>query len=64
LRQSVDGLVAPNTATTDRLWLIERTKNLSEEQGRLQAEIDRLNSELAAKRTNLEALRHTLAYSN
>ena len=64
MRQSVDGLVAPSTATTDRLWLLERTKNLSEEQGRLQSEIDHLNADLAVKRANLEALRHTLAYSN
>ena len=64
LRQSVDGLVAPGTATTDRLWLLERTKNLSEEQGRLQSEIDRLNVDLANKRNDLEALRHTLASSN
>jgi hypothetical protein len=64
LRQSVDGLVAPTTAATDRLWLLERTKNLSEEQGRLQSEVDRMNAELATKRSNLDALRHTLAYSN
>jgi hypothetical protein len=64
MRQSVDGLIAPTTAPTDRVWLLERTKNLSEEQGRLQAEIERLNAELVVKRNNLEALRHTLAYSN
>jgi len=64
LRQSVDGLVAPGTATTDRLWLLERTKNLSEEQGRLQSEIDRLNAELAVKRNDLDALRHAFAYNN
>lgn len=62
--QSVDGLIAPTTAPTDRVWLLERTKSLSEEQGRLQADIERLNGELAVKRNNLEALRHTLAYNN
>jgi len=64
LRQSIDGLVAPGTATTDRWWLLERAKNLSEERGRLRSEIDRLNADLAVKRADLEALRHTLADLN
>ena len=50
--------------TTDRLFLLERTRSLSEEQGRLQAEIARLNAEVAVKRAQLESLRHTLAYSD
>jgi Protein of unknown function (DUF2799) len=61
VQHSVDALVAPDTATADRLFLLERARALSEEQGRLQAEIDRLNAEVAVKRAQLESLRHTLA---
>jgi hypothetical protein len=64
MQYAVDVLTAPDTATTDRLFLLERTKSLSEEQGRLRAEIERLNAELADKRIRLEALRQTLAYGS
>ncbi len=64
MQRAVDALVAPDTVTTDRLFLLERTRSLSEEQGRLQAEIARLNAEVAVKRAQLESLRHTLAYSD
>ena len=61
MQRAVDALIAPDTATTDRLFLLERTRALSEEHGRLQAEIERLNADVAAKRGQLEALRSTLA---
>jgi hypothetical protein len=64
MQYAVNALVAPDTATTDRLFLLERTKSLSEEQGRLQSEIDRLSTDLAAKRSRLESLRQTLAYGS
>ncbi len=35
MQYAVNALVAPGTATTDRLFLFERTKSLSEEQARL-----------------------------
>ena len=64
MQYAVNALVAPDTATTDRLFLLERTKSLSEEQGRLQAEIERLNAEVTVKRSRLETLRQSLAYGS
>jgi hypothetical protein len=64
MQYAVNALVAPDTATTDRLFLLERTKSLSEEQGRLQSEIDRLSADLAVKRDRVESLRQTLAYGS
>jgi chromosome segregation ATPase len=61
LQRAVDALTAPDTATTGRLILLERTRSLSEEQGRLQGEIARLNGEVIVKRAELEALRHAFA---
>ena len=62
MQHAVDALIAPDTPTTDRLFLLERTKSLSEEQGRLRSEIERLNAEAAVKRSRLESLRQSLAY--
>lgn len=64
MRHAVDALTAPNTDTTNRLFLIERTRSISEEQGRLQADIERLNAEMAVKRAQLETLRHPLTASS
>ena len=61
MQHAVDALIAPETTTTDRLFLLERTKSLSEEQGRLQAEIERLIAEAAVKRAHLESVRQSLA---
>ena len=61
MQYAVDALIAPETTTTDRLFLLERTKSLSEEQGRLQAEIERLIAEAAVKRAHLESVRQSLA---
>ena len=63
MQYAVDALIAPDTTTTDRLFLLERTKSLSEEQGRLQAEIERLTADAAVNRAHLESLRQTLAYA-
>jgi len=64
MRHVVDALTAPDTDTTNRLFLIERTRSISEEQGRLQADIERLNAEMAVKRAQLETLRHPLTASS
>ena len=62
-RYTVAALTAPDTATSNRLFLLERTKALSEEQGRLQKDIDRLSAEITAKRARIATLRQTLAFS-
>ena len=64
MRHVVDALTAPDTDTTNRLFLIERTRSISEEQGRLQVDIERLNAEMAVKRAQLETLRHPLTASS
>jgi type IV pilus biogenesis protein CpaD/CtpE len=64
MRHAVDALTAPDADTTNRLFLIERTRSISEEQGRLQADIERLNAEMAVKRAQLETLRHPLTASS
>jgi predicted nucleic acid-binding Zn-ribbon protein len=64
MRHAVDALTAPDTDTTNRLFLIERTRSISEEQGRLQADIERLNAEMAVKRAQLEALHQSLTASS
>jgi type IV pilus biogenesis protein CpaD/CtpE len=64
MRHTVDALTAPDTDTTNRLFLIERTRSISEEQGRLQADIERLSAEMAVKRAQLETLRHPLTASS
>ena len=62
--QVVDALTAPDTDTTNRLFLMERTRSIVEEQARLQADIERLNAEMAVKRAELETLRHPLTASS
>lgn len=62
MQHAVDALIAPDTPTTDRLFLLERTKSLAQEQGKLRSEIERLNAEAAVKRSRLESLRQSLAY--
>ena len=64
MQRAVDALMAPDTDTTNRLFLIERTRSIAEEQGRLQADIERLNAEMAVKRVELETLRHSLTASS
>jgi chromosome segregation ATPase len=64
MQRAVDALMAPDTDTTNRLFLMERTRSIAEEQGRLQADIERLNAEVAAKRAELETLRHSLTASS
>ena len=64
MQRAVDALMAPDTDTTNRLFLIERTRSIAEEQGRLQADIERLNAEVAVKRAELETLRHSLTASS
>ncbi len=64
MRQIVDALTAPDTDTTNRLFLMERTRSIAEEQARLQTDIQRLNTEIAAKRAELETLRHSLTASS
>ena len=64
MQRAVDALMAPDTDTTNRLFLMERTRSIAEEQGRLQADIERLNAEMAVKRAELETLRHSLTASS
>ena len=64
MRQIVDALMAPDTDTTNRLFLMERTRSIAEEQARLQTDIQRLNTEIAIKRAELETLRHSLTASS
>jgi predicted nucleic acid-binding Zn-ribbon protein len=64
MRQIVDALMAPDTDTTNRLFLMERSRSIAEEQARLQTDIQRLNTEIATKRAELEALRHSLTASS
>jgi chromosome segregation ATPase len=64
MRQIVDALMAPDTDTTNRLFLMERTRSIAEEQARLQTDIQRLNTEIATKRAELETLRHSLTASS
>jgi chromosome segregation ATPase len=64
MRQIVDALMAPDTDTTNRLFLMERTRSIAEEQSRLQTDIQRLNTEIATKRAELETLRHSLTASS
>jgi len=64
MRQVVDALMAPDTDTTNRLFLMELTRSIGEEQARLQADIERLNAEMSTKRAELETLRHSLTASS
>jgi hypothetical protein len=63
MQYAVDALIAPETPTTDRVFLLERTKSLAEEQGRLEAEIERLTVEAAVKRARVDTVRQGLAYA-
>jgi chromosome segregation ATPase len=64
MQRVVNALMAPDTDTTNRLFLMERTRSIAEEQGRLQADIERLNTEATLKRAELETLRHSLTASS
>lgn len=57
------GMLDGESTTADRATLLLNAKDLAEEQGQLNAEIDELEVELAMKSEHLEALRQSLAYA-
>ena len=54
-------LISDETSTEQRLGLLVRTRDLAQEQGQLEAEIQDLNVQIALKSERLYALRNTLA---
>jgi DNA repair exonuclease SbcCD ATPase subunit len=58
------GMLDGETTTADRAAMLLTAKDLAQEQGRLESEIDDLQAEVAVKSERLEHLRHSLAFAD
>ena len=57
------GMLDGDSTTADRAAMLLNAKDLAQEQGKLEAEIEELHAELAVKTERLENLRHSLAFA-
>lgn len=64
LRSTEARLVADDVTSTERMTLLEDTKSLAREQGKLETEITDLRVEVAVKQDRLDSLQQTLAMAN
>jgi len=62
LASAESALVSDTTTSEERVALLGRTKDLAQEQGQLEAEIQDLKVEIGVKNERLNSLRNTLAY--
>lgn len=63
MRDAEARLVAADSTPVERMSLLEETKDLAQEQGQLEAEVQELKVDAAVKAEQLKALRQTLAYT-
>lgn len=57
-------LVTDQTTPSQRLELINRTKSLAEERGKLESDVQKLRVQIALKSERLDSLRNALAYAD
>ena len=58
------GMIDAESTVADRATMVLTAKDLAQEQGHLEAEIEELQAEVAVKAERLEQLRHSLAFAS